>query len=159
MEYRTLGRTGLKVSKICLGTMTWGQQNTEAEGHAQMDYALERGINFFDTAELYPIPPEAETQGRTETYIGNWFKARGNRDKVILASKVVGRTENAWFRDGGSLRLELQSAESDPRVFVQAFRGHPLLANVTINPLDAGRLQLDVDLDAAPTVAEGEARP
>lgn len=110
MEYGNLGRTDLKVSRICLGTMTWGEQNTEAEGHAQMDYALERGINFFDTAELYPIPPKAETQGRTETYIGNWFKARGNRDKVILASKVVGRTENAWFRDGG-IPAELTRAQ------------------------------------------------
>ena len=80
MEYRTLGRTGLKVSKICLGTMTWGQQNTEAEGHAQMDYALDQGINFFDTAELYSIPPKAETQGSTERIIGTWFKARNTRN-------------------------------------------------------------------------------
>lgn len=102
MEYRRLGRTDLNVSLICLGTMTWGQQNTEAEGHAQMDYALDRGINFFDTAELYSIPPRAETQGSTERIIGSWFKARGNRDKVVLATKVVGRSENTWFRDDGS---------------------------------------------------------
>jgi aryl-alcohol dehydrogenase-like predicted oxidoreductase len=101
MEYGKLGRTDLKVSRICLGTMTWGEQNTEVEGHAQMDHAVERGIDFFDTAELYPIPPKAETQGRTETIIGNWFKARGNRRSIVLATKVVGRTENAWFRDGG----------------------------------------------------------
>jgi len=100
MEHRPLGRTGLKVSLICLGTMTWGEQNTEAEGHEQMDYALDRGIDFFDTAELYAVPPKAETQGRTEEIIGTWFKARGNRDKVILASKVVGRTPMDWFRDG-----------------------------------------------------------
>ncbi len=100
MQYRPLGRTGLNVSLICLGTMTWGEQNTEAEGHAQMDRALERGINFFDTAELYPVPPKAETQGRTESVIGTWFKARKNRDKVILASKVVGRTPMNWFRNG-----------------------------------------------------------
>ena len=105
MEYRTLGRTGLKVSKICLGTMTWGQQNTEAEGHAQMDYALDHGINFFDTAELYSIPPQAETQGSTERIIGTWFKARGARDKVILASKVVGRTPMDWFRNGRPAEL------------------------------------------------------
>ena len=98
MDYRPLGRTDIAVSAICLGTMTWGQQNTEAEGHAQMDYALDRGINFFDTAELYSIPPKAETQGSTERIIGSWFAARGNRDKVILASKVVGRTTMAWFR-------------------------------------------------------------
>ncbi len=102
MEYRRLGHTDLKVSLICLGTMTWGQQNTEAEAHAQMDYALDRGINFFDTAELYSIPPKAETQGSTERFIGSWFKARGARDKVILASKVVGRSESTWFRDDGS---------------------------------------------------------
>jgi len=100
MNYRKLGRTDLMVSELCLGTMTWGEQNTEAEGHAQMDYAVERGINFFDTAELYPIPPKAETQGATERIIGSWFKARGNRDKIILATKVVGRTDMDWFRDG-----------------------------------------------------------
>ena len=112
MDYRKLGRTDLKVSAICLGTMTWGQQNTEAEGHAQMDYALERGVNFFDTAELYSIPPKAETQGSTERIIGNWFKARGNRDKVILASKVVGRSENRWFRDdGGPTRVTRKQVE------------------------------------------------
>jgi aryl-alcohol dehydrogenase-like predicted oxidoreductase len=102
MQRRPLGRTGLAVSQICLGTMTWGQQNTEADGHAQMDFALDRGINFFDTAELYPIPPRAETQGSTERIIGSWFKARGSRDKVILASKVIGRSDNTWFRDDGS---------------------------------------------------------
>ncbi len=101
MEYRRLGRTDLDVSAICLGTMTYGQQNTEAEGHAQMDYALDQGINFFDTAELYSIPPSADTQGSTERIIGAWFAARKNRDKVILATKVVGRTGMTWFRDGG----------------------------------------------------------
>jgi aryl-alcohol dehydrogenase-like predicted oxidoreductase len=105
MDMRRFGRTDLVVSKICLGTMTWGQQNTEAEGHAQMDYAFERGVNFLDTAELYPIPPKAETQGRTETYIGNWMKARGNRDTVVLASKVVGRTPMEWFRGGRPSKL------------------------------------------------------
>ncbi len=105
MDMRRIGRTDLVVSKICLGTMTWGQQNTEAEAHAQMDYAFERGVNFLDTAELYPIPPKAETQGRTETYIGNWMKARGNRDKVVVASKVVGRTPMNWFRGGRPSKL------------------------------------------------------
>ena len=98
MEYRPLGRTGLKVSNICLGTMTWGQQNTEEEGFAQMDYALDKGINFFDTAELYAIPPRAETQGSTETIVGNWFESRKARDKVILATKVTGRAPMPWFR-------------------------------------------------------------
>lgn len=100
MKTRTLGRTGLDVSEICLGTMTYGEQNTEAEGHEQMSYALERGINFFDTAELYAIPPKAETQGSTETIIGTWFAAdKSRRDNVILATKVVGRSDNTWFRD------------------------------------------------------------
>ncbi|MEN3929517.1 NADP(H)-dependent aldo-keto reductase [Microvirga sp. W0021] len=101
MQYRRLGKTDLMVSAICLGTMTWGQQNTEAEGHEQMDYALDQGINFLDTAELYSIPPKAETQGSTERIIGNWLKARNNRDKVIIASKVVGSGTSPWFRDSG----------------------------------------------------------
>lgn len=98
MQYKTLGNTDISVSLICLGTMTWGQQNTQKEGFEQMDYALERGINFFDTAELYSVPPKAETQGSTETIIGNWFAERKNRDKVILATKVVGRSGMDWFR-------------------------------------------------------------
>ncbi|MGX8013943.1 aldo/keto reductase [Mesorhizobium sp. ORM8.1] len=105
MHKRRLGRTDLLVSQICLGSMTWGQQNTEAEGHAQMDLAFSRGVNFIDTAELYPIPPKAETQGRTEKIIGSWLKAKGNRDKVIVASKVVGRTGNTWFRGDRSSQL------------------------------------------------------
>jgi len=104
MEFRRLGRTDIQVSLICLGTMTWGEQNTEAEAHAQLDYALERGISFIDTAEMYPVPPRGETQGRTETYIGTWLKARGNRDKVVLATKVAGRGggprgDFSWLRD------------------------------------------------------------
>lgn len=105
MEMRKLGRTDLTVSRICLGTMTWGEQNTEAEAHAQMDLAVERGVNFLDTAELYPIPPKAETQGRTEQYIGNWLSARKNRDRIVLATKVVGRTPMDWFRDGRPAKL------------------------------------------------------
>lgn len=99
MLYRPLGRTGLKVSLICLGTMTWGRQNTEAEGHAQMDYALGRGVNFFDTAEMYAVPPNAETYGKTETIIGTWFKKTGNRSQVILATKVAG-PGLPWVRGG-----------------------------------------------------------
>jgi len=101
MEYRQLGRTDINVSALCLGTMTWGQQNTERQGHEQMDYALAHGINFFDTAELYAIPPKAETYGRTEEIIGTWFNARKNRDKIILATKVVGASDNTWFRNSG----------------------------------------------------------
>jgi len=102
MQYRKLGRTGIDISLIGLGTMTYGQQNSEAEGFEQMDYALERGINVFDTSELYSIPPLPETQGSTERIIGAWFKERGNRDKVILATKAVGRSVMTWFRADGS---------------------------------------------------------
>ena len=90
MEYREIPRSDLKVSLIGLGTMTWGEQNTEAEGHEQMDYALEQGVNLFDVAEMYPVPPVAETCHETEKIIGNWFADRGKRDQVILATKVVG---------------------------------------------------------------------
>ena len=90
MEYRPLGRSDIKVSAICLGSMTWGEQNSEAEGFEQMDYAFEQGVNFIDTAEMYPIATRAETYGRTEEIIGNWMAARGNREKVILATKIVG---------------------------------------------------------------------
>ena len=103
MQYSELGRTGLKVSRVCLGTMTWGEQNTEAEGHAQMDYALERGINFWDTAEMYAVPPRPETQGSTERIIGTWFAGRGQRDKVILATKIAGRSPMSWTRDNQSI--------------------------------------------------------
>ncbi len=90
MKYTLLPQTNIEISKICLGTMTWGKQNTEAEGHQQMDYAVEQGINFFDTAELYSVPVEKETQGATEKIIGTWFKKTGQRDKIILASKIAG---------------------------------------------------------------------
>lgn len=106
MQTRPLGRTGLNVPVICLGTMTWGQQNTQSEGHAQMDYALDQGVNFFDAAELYSIPPKRETQGSTERIIGSWLKARKNRDKIILATKVAGRTGFDWLRkDGATTRV------------------------------------------------------
>ncbi len=89
MEYRELGNSGIKVSVICLGTMTYGEQNTEKEAHEQLDYAMDRGVNFIDTAEMYPIPPGAKTQGRTESFIGNWLLNK-ERDKIILATKITG---------------------------------------------------------------------
>mgnify|MGYP000038269500 FL=1 len=102
MKYTTLPNTDTKVSKICLGTMTWGNQNTEAEGHQQMDFALEKGVNFFDAAELYPVPANAETYGATEKIIGTWFKKTGNREKVVLASKIAGGGDyTAHIRNGG----------------------------------------------------------
>ncbi|WP_281649017.1 NADP(H)-dependent aldo-keto reductase [Parendozoicomonas sp. Alg238-R29] len=99
MQYRNLGRTDTRVSLICLGTMTWGEQNTEQEAFAQLDYATERGINFLDTAELYPVPPKAETYTQTETIIGNWLKKRGQRDDIVMASKVSG--PGFAYMDGG----------------------------------------------------------
>lgn len=97
MKYTTLPNTDIKVSKICLGTMTFGEQNTEADGHAQMDYALEKGVNFFDTAEMYSIPSNPKTYGSTEKIIGTWFQKTGNRDKIILASKIAGPNPNFGY--------------------------------------------------------------
>ena len=99
MQYRKLGRSDLDVSLICLGTMTWGMQNSETQGHEQMDYALEQGVNFFDTAEMYAVPPTADTYGKTEEIIGTWFSKTGNRDKVVLATKVAGPSL-PWIRGG-----------------------------------------------------------
>ena len=102
MKYRKLGTTDIDVSVICLGTMTWGEQNTQSEGFEQMDYSVERGINFFDTAEVYAVMPRKETYGKTEEIIGNWFKEKKNRDKIILASKIASKAENdlQWIREG-----------------------------------------------------------
>ncbi|RDJ23511.1 aldo/keto reductase [Bosea caraganae] len=110
MEYRQLGRSDIRVSAIALGTMTWGQQNTEAEGHAQLDHALDFGINFIDTAENYSIPPSKETQGSTERIIGTWLKARGKRDKIVLASKVSGPSDRTYLRSDGQFpRLDARN--------------------------------------------------
>jgi aryl-alcohol dehydrogenase-like predicted oxidoreductase len=101
MQFRKLGHTDIQVSQICLGTMTWGEQNTEAEAHQQLDTALEAGVNFIDTAEMYPVPPKEDTYALTERYIGTWLKQRQNRDKVILATKVAGRADwLPYLRDG-----------------------------------------------------------
>lgn len=100
MDYHQLGTSSLKVSTICLGTMTYGQQNSESEAHAQLDYARAQGINFIDTAEMYPVPPRAETYTRTETIVGNWLRHQ-SRDKIILATKVAGpRRAIEWIRGG-----------------------------------------------------------
>ncbi len=106
MKMNPLGRTGLMVSELCLGSMTWGTQNTEAEGHAQIDRALERGINFIDTAEMYPVNPKtAETQGRSEEVIGTWLAATARRDDIVLASKITGPGMD-YIRGGGPITAE-----------------------------------------------------
>lgn len=107
MDDRRIGRTDLRASAIGLGTMTWGRQNTQDDAFAQMDLALDAGITFWDTAEMYAVPPTAETYGRTETIIGNWFASRGGRDRVVLASKVIGNPRGGfdWVR-GGRARLD-----------------------------------------------------
>ena len=101
MNYKKLGNTDIKVSTICLGTMTWGEQNTQDEGFEQMDYALEQGVNFWDTAELYSVPPKEETFGLTEIIIGNWFEKTKKRDKVIIATKVA-EPARKYIRGGGN---------------------------------------------------------
>ena len=103
MEYRRLGRTDLQLSAICLGTMTWGEQNSEAEAHAQIDHALAAGVNVIDAAEMYPVPPRAETQGRTEQYIGSWFAKTGQRSRWILATKIAGPGGMGYIRNGPRL--------------------------------------------------------
>jgi aryl-alcohol dehydrogenase-like predicted oxidoreductase len=103
MRKKKLGASALEVSEICLGTMTWGEQNSEAEAHAQIDWALERGINFIDTAEMYPIPPAQRTQGSTEKILGAWLgKNKAKRDKLIVASKIAGPGRREWIRNGNS---------------------------------------------------------
>src|SRR6185369_12488379 len=99
MKFHTLPGTDLEVSEVCLGTMTWGEQNTEAEAHAQLDCATAQGVNFIDTAEMYPAPANATTQGKTETYIGNWL-ARRPRGNLVIATKVAGPGRRDWIRQG-----------------------------------------------------------
>jgi len=101
MKFKKLGNTNLDVSLICLGTMTWGTQNTEKDAFEQMDYSISQGVNFFDTAEIYSVPPTSDSYGKTEVMIGNWFEKRKNRDKIILASKVAGPGCD-WIRGGGN---------------------------------------------------------
>ncbi|WP_282123220.1 aldo/keto reductase [Algibacter mikhailovii] len=122
MKYTTLPNTNTRVSKICLGSMTWGNQNTELEGHAQLDYAFDQGVNFIDTAELYPVPATAETSGRTSKIIGTWIKKSGKRDKVVIASKIAGSGDyTAHIRTTGfrgnsikeAIDVELERLQTD----------------------------------------------
>ncbi|SCA56160.1 putative oxidoreductase, NADP(H)-dependent aldo-keto reductase [Candidatus Terasakiella magnetica] len=105
MHYKKLGRTDIDVSLVCLGTMTWGEQNSEAEGHEQMDYATAQGVNFFDVAEMYPVTPRKETYADTERVIGTWFEKRGKRDDIVLASKVIGPGNFFDYIRDGAARL------------------------------------------------------
>src|SRR5262245_19196955 len=111
MEYRTLGQTGIKVSVIGLGTMTFGEQNSEADGHAQIDYALDQGVNLIDTAEMYSVPPRVETYGSTERMIGSWLAKSSKRDKVVLCTKVAGpgRILQVDYVRGGKIGLDRQN--------------------------------------------------
>ena len=102
MRYRKLGNTNIDVSVICLGTMTFGEQNSQKDGFEQMDYAIDRGVNFIDTAEMYAVPTRAETYGKTEEIVGNWIKSKKNRDKIILATKIASKSNGlSWVREGG----------------------------------------------------------
>ncbi|OAN14154.1 aldo/keto reductase [Photobacterium jeanii] len=103
MKYHRIPHSSLEVSKICLGTMTFGEQNNEADAHSQLDFAFERGVNFIDTAEMYPVPPNKQSQGLTESYIGNWLKKSGLRNKVVLATKVAGPRNLPYIRDNMAL--------------------------------------------------------
>ena len=105
MRYKSLGNSGVNVSIICLGTMTYGEQNTEKEGHRQLDYAIAQGVNFIDSAELYAIPPKIETYGKTESIIGSWLSSRGRRNEIILASKIAGGGEWVKHIRGGKTRF------------------------------------------------------
>ena len=148
MQKILLGSSDLKVSKICLGTMTFGEQNNETEAHSQLDYAIERGINFIDTAEMYPVMPRAETQGATERLIGTWLKKSGKRSEVVLATKVAGPSRNiTWLRDGqtdfnaanirAAVDASLQRLQTD---YIDLYQLHwpsrnvPIFGQVSFNP-------------------------
>ena len=111
MQYRQLGNTHLKVSEVCLGTMTWGEQNTEAEGHEQLDYAVNQGINFVDTAEMYPVPPKADTMGRTEAILGSWLAKRKDRDKLVIATKMAAAADWLPYIRNGNNRADKKNIE------------------------------------------------
>jgi aryl-alcohol dehydrogenase-like predicted oxidoreductase len=140
MKQQTLGRTDLSVSRVCLGTMTFGEQNTEADAHSQLDVALERGINFIDTAEMYPVPPSAATQGATERFVGSWLKKSGKRGQIVLATKAAGpNASQTWIRGGrhnldaanirAALDASLQRLQTD---YVDLYQLHWPSRNVPI---------------------------
>jgi len=159
MEMTTLGNTDIAVSKVCLGTMTFGDQNTQADANAQLGYALAHGINFIDTAEMYPVPPKAETFTRTETMVGHWLKTQA-RDKIILGSKVAGRNRYMpWIRNGDDslTRTNIRSAIEDSLTRLQTdyldlFQIHWPERNVPL----FGQYQFDPALEFDETGAEKE---
>ncbi|MFA9219526.1 MAG: aldo/keto reductase, partial [Sphingomonadaceae bacterium] len=148
MQKVQLGSSTLQVSKICLGTMTFGEQNSEAEAHSQLDYALERGINFIDTAEMYPVMPRAETQGTTERYIGSWLKKTGQRDRIVLATKVAGPNASMHWVRGGKNNLDATNIRAAVETSLQRLqtehidlyqlhwpsRNVPIFGNNSFNP-------------------------
>ncbi len=176
MRKTKLGSTGLMVSEICLGTMTWGTQNTEAEGHAQMDMALAHGVNFWDTAEMYPVNPvRAETVGRTEEIIGTWFAARGGRERVILATKVMGGGQPAVPLSGpitgAKLRASVEASLSRLQTsYIDLYQLHwpnrPIyhFRDIwTFDPRGQARLKIEAQMievlqEAAKLIAEGKIR-
>ncbi|HEY8609224.1 MAG TPA: aldo/keto reductase [Noviherbaspirillum sp.] len=174
MEKITLGSSSLEVSRICLGTMTFGEQNTESEAHSQLDFALERGINFIDAAEMYPVMPRAETQGRTEEYIGSWLKKSGKRSQVVLATKAAGPSRGMrWIRDGktdfdakslrqaveGSLR-RLQTDHVDLYQLHWPSRNAPIFGQIAFDPeKEHPHVAIEETLDAlGGLVREGKIR-
>ena len=130
MEYSLLCRSEQRVSKICLGTMTFGEQNTEAEAHLQLDFAVNEGINFIDTAEMYPIPASKDTYGRTEEMVGSWLKDRGNRDKLVIASKIIGPGAFGYIRpnlnfSSESIKIALENSLKRLRIdYIDLFQLH-----------------------------------
>ena len=158
MKMNQLGRTGLSVSRVCLGTMTFGEQNTEGDAHRQLDYALERGINFIDTAEMYPVMPRPETQGATERFIGTWLKKSGKRDQVVLATKAAGPNPGiTWVRgdkrnfDAANLRAavddSLRRLQTD---YIDLYQLHWPSRNVPIfgaNQFDPAKERPSVAID------------
>ncbi|GIZ53793.1 aldo/keto reductase [Noviherbaspirillum aridicola] len=174
MDKITLGNSDLQVSRICLGTMTFGEQNTEADAHSQLDYALERGINFIDAAEMYPVMPRAETQGRTEQYIGSWLKKSGKRSEIVLATKAAGPSRGiSWIRDGqtdfdlnnlraavdGSLR-RLQTDCIDLYQLHWPSRNAPIFGQIAFDPdKERASVAIEETLEALATlVKEGKIR-
>ncbi len=161
MDQVTLGESGLKVSRVCLGTMTFGEQNTEVDAHAQLDYALERGVNFIDAAEMYPVPPREPTFGRTESFIGTWLEARGRRQReaLVLATKMTGPGRMSWIRGGRfdaagmreALHASLRRLRTD---YVDLYQIHWPARNAPI--FGQARFDPDAERDAMPILEQLE---